>query len=211
MFELFTNEAVQAIMHAQEEARRFQHNFVSTEQILLGLLRKPVFKADKVLMKFGVTYDDVRRETEKIIGQGKGTSKEIPFTPRGKLTLLLARDAAEQHRHSYIGPEHVFMGVIREGKGVASRVLKILGVNLPDLEVVLEKEFDPPNDDFEDVFYPAKTAEMEGLKASIHEMRSKCEQATAAGQTEMAQDALESLKALEWSLSWHRKPYVWCD
>jgi ATP-dependent Clp protease ATP-binding subunit ClpC len=204
MFELYTEEAILVLMHAQNEARRLQHNFVSTEQILIGLLCEPVLGPSKVLMEFGVNYDSARQETETIIGRGAGSAEEIPFTKRGKLVLILARNSAEEHRHSYIAPEHLLMGIILDGEGVASRVLKKLGVKLPELQVAVERKFGPPSDDFEEVFYPAKAAEYESLKASIKEMRSNFEQATSNGQIESAQSALERIKDLEWLVSKHK-------
>lgn len=131
MFERFTEKAIKVIMLAQEEARRLGHNFVGTEQILLGLIGEGTGIAAKVLKSLGVSLKDARVEVEKIIGRGSGfVAVEIPFTPRAKRVLELSWDEARQLGHNYIGPEHLLLGLIREGEGVAVRVLENLGVEL---------------------------------------------------------------------------------
>ncbi|KVH98191.1 AAA+ ATPase domain-containing protein [Cynara cardunculus var. scolymus] len=114
MFERFTEKAIKVIMLAQEEARRLGHNFVGTEQILLGLIGEGTGIAAKVLKSMGINLKDARVEVEKIIGRGSGfVAVEIPFTPR----------------HNYIGSEHLLLGLLREGEGVAARVLENLGAD----------------------------------------------------------------------------------
>ena len=131
MFERFTEKAIKVIMLAQEEARRLGHNFVGTEQILLGLIGEGTGVAAKVLKTLGVNLKDSRIEVEKIIGRGSGfVAVEIPFTPRAKRVLELSLEEARQLGHNYIGTEHLLLGLIREGEGVAARVLENLGIDL---------------------------------------------------------------------------------
>ncbi len=131
MFERFTEKAIKVIMLAQEEARRLGHNFVGTEQILLGLIGEGTGIAAKTLKGMGVNLKEARAEVEKIIGRGSGfVAVEIPFTPRAKRVLELSWDEARQLGHNYIGTEHLLLGLVREGEGVAARVLENLGVDL---------------------------------------------------------------------------------
>ena len=131
MFERFTEKAIKVIMLAQEEARRLGHNFVGTEQVLLGLIGEGTGVAAKALKSMGVNLKDARAEVEKIIGRGSGfVAVEIPFTPRAKRVLELSWDEARQLGHNYIGTEHLLLGLIREGEGVAARVLENLSVDL---------------------------------------------------------------------------------
>ena len=131
MFERFTEKAIRVIMLAQEESRRLGHNFVGTEQLLLGLIAEGTGIAAKTLKSMGVNIKDAREEVEKIIGRGCGfVAVEIPFTPRAKKVLELSWDEARQLGHNYIGTEHLLLGLIREGEGVAAKVLENLGVDL---------------------------------------------------------------------------------
>jgi len=131
MFERFTEKAIKVIILAQEEARRLGHNFVGTEQILLGLIGEGTGVAAKVLKSLGVNLKDSRIEVEKIIGRGSGfVAVEIPFTPRAKRVLELSLEEARQLGHNYIGTEHLLLGLIREGEGVAARVLENLNIDL---------------------------------------------------------------------------------
>ena len=131
MFERFTEKAIRVIMLAQEESRRLGHNFVGTEQLLLGLIAEGTGIAAKTLKSMGVNIKDARDEVEKIIGRGCGfVAVEIPFTPRAKKVLELSWDEARQLGHNYIGTEHLLLGLIREGEGVAAKVLENLGVEL---------------------------------------------------------------------------------
>merc|ERR1712151_1141404 len=126
-----TEKAIKVVMLAQEEARRLGHNFVGTEQILLGLIGESTGIAAKVLKSIGATLKEARIEVEKIIGRGSGfVAVEIPFTPRAKRVLEMSLEEARQLGHNYIGTEHLLLGLIREGEGVAARVLENLGVDL---------------------------------------------------------------------------------
>ncbi|OIW17793.1 hypothetical protein TanjilG_06478 [Lupinus angustifolius] len=123
MFERFTEKAIKVIMLAQEEARRLGHNFVGTEQILLGLIGEGTGIAAKVLKSLGINLKDARVEVEKIIGRGSGfVAVEIPFTPRAKRVLELSLEEARQLGHNYIGSEHLLLGLLREGEGVIRMV-----------------------------------------------------------------------------------------
>ncbi|PNW69592.1 hypothetical protein CHLRE_43g760497v5, partial [Chlamydomonas reinhardtii] len=130
MFERFTEKAIKVVMLAQEEARRLGHNFVGTEQLLLGLIGESTGIAAKVLKSMGVNLKDARVEVEKIIGRGSGfVAVEIPFTPRAKRVLEMSLEEARQLGHNYIGTEHILLGLLREGEGVAARVLETLGAD----------------------------------------------------------------------------------
>jgi len=131
MFERFTVKAIKVIMLAQGEARRLGHNFVGTEQVLIGLINEGTGIAAKCLKSAGVNLKDARIEVEKIIGRGSGfVAVEIPFTPRSKRALELSWDEARQLGHNYIDTEHLLLGILRAGEGVAARVLENLGVDL---------------------------------------------------------------------------------
>jgi ATP-dependent Clp protease ATP-binding subunit ClpA len=126
MFERFTPQARRVIVMAQEEARQLQHNYIGTEHLLLGLISgDPSGLSARVLEAIGLTLDEARSEVVSIVGRGKATpSGHIPFTPRAKKTLELALREALQLNHNYIGPEHIMLGVIREGEGVGTKVLR---------------------------------------------------------------------------------------
>lgn len=135
------------ITSAEEEARRLGHNFVGTEQILVGILKQDDVPA-RILSRFGVNYENAAREVEKIIGIGSGVSaKEIPFTPRAKRVMELSWDEARQLKHDFVSAEHILLGIIRQGEGVASHVLIKLGVDLADLRNAIVDSFSEDNDD----------------------------------------------------------------
>jgi ATP-dependent Clp protease ATP-binding subunit ClpA len=125
MFERFTALARHAVVLAQEEARRLQHNYIGTEHVLLGLLGEPGGFAFRALQGFGMSLEGAREEVTAIVGRGSGApSGHIPFTPRAKKTLELALREALQLHHDYIGTEHILLGVIREGEGVGAQVMR---------------------------------------------------------------------------------------
>jgi ATP-dependent Clp protease ATP-binding subunit ClpC len=131
MFERFTEKAIKVVMLAQEESRRLGHNFVGTEQVLLGLIGEGAGVANKVLKSMGINLKDARIEVERIIGRGSGfVAVEIPFTPRAKRVLEMAIEEARDLGHSYIGTEHIMLALLEEEDGVATRVLENLGVDL---------------------------------------------------------------------------------
>nr|WP_281357421.1 Clp protease N-terminal domain-containing protein [Brasilonema bromeliae] len=139
-FERFTQKAVNAINLAQGESRRLGHNFVGTEQILLGLLGEGSGIGWQFLNSVGVNLENAQIEVEKIIGRGKGdTAIDIPFTPRAKQVLELAVEDARCLNVNYVGTEHLLLGILHEGGGVAIRVLQSLGVDLISLEQRLRR------------------------------------------------------------------------
>ncbi|MEV0998776.1 Clp protease N-terminal domain-containing protein, partial [Nonomuraea sp. NPDC050202] len=124
MFEKFTDQARRAVVLAQEEARTLNHNFIGTEHLLLGLIHEGKGVAAQALKSLGVSIDGVRLQIEEIIGQGRpAESGHIPFTARAKRVLELSVREALQLGHDYIGTEHLLLGLIREGEGVAAQVL----------------------------------------------------------------------------------------
>ena len=131
MFERFTERARQVVVLAQEEARTLKHNYIGTEHILLGLLREEEGLAARVLESLDITVERVRAQVVRIVGSGEEvTSGQIPFTPRAKKVLELALREALSLGHNYIGTEHILLGLIREGEGVAAQVLVKLGADL---------------------------------------------------------------------------------
>src|SRR5213596_2980396 len=131
MFERFTDRARRVVVLAQEEARMLNHNYIGTEHILLGLIHEGEGVAAKALESLGIALEGVRAQVEEIIGQGQqAPSGHIPFTPRAKKVLELSLREALQLGHNYIGTEHILLGLIREGEGVAAQVLQKLGADL---------------------------------------------------------------------------------
>jgi ATP-dependent Clp protease ATP-binding subunit ClpC len=132
MFNRFTERARKVVILAKEEARRFNHDYIGTEHILLGLIREGEGVAASVLQKLGVSLENIRLEVEKLVQPGPTTQiiGDIPFTPRAKKSLELAAEEARSLGHNYIGTEHLLLGLIREGEGVASQVLLNLGLDL---------------------------------------------------------------------------------
>src|SRR6202165_1777503 len=131
MFERFTDRARRVVVLAQEEARMLNHNYIGTEHILLGLIHEGEGVAAKSLESLGISLEGVRSQVEEIIGQGQqAPSGHIPFTPRAKKVLELSLREALQLGHNYIGTEHILLGLIREGDGVAAQVLVKLGADL---------------------------------------------------------------------------------
>jgi ATP-dependent Clp protease ATP-binding subunit ClpC len=125
MFERFTNRARHVVVLSQEEARLLSHNYIGTEHILLGLLGEPESIGGQVLAGFGLTREGVREEVAEKIGRGKSApTGHIPFTPRAKKTLELSLREALSIKHNYIGTEHILLGLIREGEGVAAQILR---------------------------------------------------------------------------------------
>jgi ATP-dependent Clp protease ATP-binding subunit ClpC len=131
VFERFTDRARRSVVLAQEEAKMLNHNYIGTEHILLGLVREGDAVAARALRSMDISLEVVRREVEEIIGQGQAApGGHIPFTPRAKKVLELSLREALQLGHAYIGTEHILLGLIREGEGVAAQVLVKLGAEL---------------------------------------------------------------------------------
>src|SRR5436305_7201443 len=130
MFERFTERARQVVVLAQEEARTLKHNYIGTEHILLGLLREEEGLAARVLESLDITVERVRAQVVRIVGSGEEvTSGQIPFTPRAKKVLELALREALSLGHNHIGTEHILLGLVREGDGVAIRILGDAGLD----------------------------------------------------------------------------------
>jgi ATP-dependent Clp protease ATP-binding subunit ClpC len=131
VFERFTDRARRVVVLAQEESRMLSHNFIGTEHILLGLIHEGQGVAALTLESLGISLEAVRRQVEQIIGQGQATpTGHIPFTPRAKKVLELSLRESLQLGANYIGTEHILLGLIREGEGVAAQVLRQLGADL---------------------------------------------------------------------------------
>jgi len=131
VFERFTDRARRVVVLAQEEARMLNHNYIGTEHVLLGLIHEGEGVAAKALESLGISLEAVRSQVEEIIGQGQAApTGHIPFTPRAKKVLELSLREALQLGHNYIGTEHILLGLIREGEGVAAQVLQKLGADL---------------------------------------------------------------------------------
>jgi ATP-dependent Clp protease ATP-binding subunit ClpC len=137
MFERFTNAARQVIVHAQEEARELNHDYIGTEHLLLGLLDTDG-TARHTLTEFRVDPDGIRTQVLEIVGRGAhAPSGHIPFTPRAKKVLELALREALELKHDYIGTEHVLLGILREGDGVGAQVLTHAGVGMNEARDVV--------------------------------------------------------------------------
>ena len=141
----FTPRAQQVLALARKEADRFNHNYVGTEHLLLGLIKLGQGVAVNVLQKMGLDLETVRMEVEKQVGSGPETKMvgNIPYTPRVKKVLALAGKEAKLLNHSYVGTEHILLGLLREGEGVAARVLKNLEVDIERTRNEILKELDP--------------------------------------------------------------------
>src|SRR5476651_2331837 len=141
----FTPRAQQVLALARKEADRFNHNYVGTEHLLLGLIKLGQGVAVNVLQKMGLDLETVRMEVEKQIGTGPETKMvgNIPYTPRVKKVLALAGKEAKALNHSYVGTEHILLGLLKEGEGVAARVLKSLEVDIDRTRTEILKELDP--------------------------------------------------------------------
>ncbi len=149
MFERFTDRARRVVVLAQEEARLLNHNYIGTEHILLGLIHEGEGVAAKAIESLGINLESVRQQVVEIIGQGtQAPSGHIPFTPRAKKVLELSLREALQLGHNYIGTEHILLGLIREGEGVAAQVLQKLGADLPKVrQTVIQLLSGPQSDD----------------------------------------------------------------
>src|SRR6478736_3307379 len=141
----FTPRAQQVLALARKEADRFNHNFVGTEHLLLGLIKLGQGVAVNVLQKIGLDLETVRMEVEKLVGTGPDQKMigNIPYTPRVKKVLSLASKEAKALNHTYVGTEHILLGLLREGDGVAARVLKNLDVDIEQTRQEILKELDP--------------------------------------------------------------------
>jgi ATP-dependent Clp protease ATP-binding subunit ClpA len=188
MFERFTDRARRVVVLAQEEARMLNHGYIGTEHILLGLIHEADGVAAKALESLSISLEVVRREVELIIGQGKEPPRgHIPFTPRAKKVLEFSLREALVLGHNYIGTEHIVLGLIREGEGVAAQVLVKLGGDLETVRQrvidVLEQEPPGPSEGRRSPSLPeppARTPEIARLDGEISAIRLEKEQAIDA-------------------------------
>jgi ATP-dependent Clp protease ATP-binding subunit ClpC len=154
MFERFDQRARRVVVRAQEEARMHKHDYIGTEHILLGLIRVGESVAANALESLGISLDAVRQEAEGIIGRGEQPpSGHIPFTKRAKKALELSLRESLQLNHNYIGTEHILLGLIREGDGVAAQVLVKLGADLNQTRQQVIKLLQPYQGGGQ-IFYP---------------------------------------------------------
>ncbi len=151
-FDKFTERARKVLALSQEEAQRLQHNYIGTEHLLLGLVREGEGVAAKVLLNLGVRLDEVRQNIVTIIGRGdQAIPGSIGLTPRAKKVIELAVDEARTMNHHYIGTEHILLGLVREGEGIAAMTLESMGVQLKrvreeTLRVLKQANPAPPDD-----------------------------------------------------------------
>jgi len=171
----FTPRAQQVLALARKEADRFNHNYVGTEHLLLGLIKLGQGVAVNVLQKMGLDLETVRMEVEKQIGSGPETKMigNIPYTPRVKKVLALAQKEAKQLNHNYVGTEHILLGLLREGEGAAARILKSLEVDIERCRNEILKELDPN-------FAPAEGESEESESAQPQPQSGKKESKTPA-------------------------------
>jgi len=135
MFERFTERARKVVVRAQDEARFLKQNYIGTEHILLGLIDEKEGIAARVFYELNITFEDIRSAVKEVVTEGTSESYEhIPFTPRAKKVLELSLREALQMGHNYIGTEHILLGLLREGEGVAARVLNSMGITLDNVK-----------------------------------------------------------------------------
>src|SRR5665811_2242482 len=140
MFERFTEKARKVVVKAQDEARYLKQNYIGTEHLLLGIIDENDGIASKALIEMGITLEEIRLAVKSVITEGSSESYEhIPFTPRAKKVLELSLREALQMGHNYIGTEHILLGLLREGEGVAARVLNSLGITLENVKETVKE------------------------------------------------------------------------
>src|SRR5881392_959794 len=176
----FTPRAQQVLQLARKEADRFNHNYVGTEHLLLGLIKLGQGVAVNVLQKMGLDLETVRMEVEKQVGSGPETKivGNVPYTPRVKKVLALAGKEAKALNHSYVGTEHILLGLLREGEGVAARVLKSLELDIERTRNEILKELDPN-------FTPSES-EQEGAEPAKKDVKTPALRAFGRDLTELA-------------------------
>ena len=179
----FTPRAQQVLQLARKEADRFNHNYVGTEHLLLGLIKLGQGVAVNVLQKMGLDLETVRMEVEKQVGSGPETKivGNVPYTPRVKKVLALAGKEAKALSHSYVGTEHILLGLLKEGEGVAARVLKSLEIDIERTKNEIQKELDPN-------FTPAESEEG-GIEPSKKDIKTPALRAFGRDLTELAKKA----------------------
>jgi len=198
MFERFTEKAIKTILLAQEETRRLGHNYIGTEQILLGLVHKNNdCVARNVLSVFGVTSEKARAATEKIVLRGSGVvNVEIPFTPKAKQLLESSWEAARVRTQNIIDTEYLLAGLLRTKDSVAIQVLESLGVNLTDIETELGKHLPP-------IATSPVTVEdkLRRLEKDIQAWQARAEMARRQGMLGLVDDAIRYKERCEQELN----------
>jgi ATP-dependent Clp protease ATP-binding subunit ClpC len=205
LFERFTDRARRVVVLAQEEARMLNHNYIGTEHILLGLIHEGEGVDAKALESLNISLDAVRQEVEEIIGQGQAApTGHIPLTPRAKKVLELSFRESLQLDHNHIGTEHILLGLIREGEGVAAQVLQKLGAHLDRVrETVIQHlhGYPAPAVTYGEMPSPSPFEEREKIVLSllIHEGMATSEIAEVLGVSEekvgeIVQAVIEKLK-----------------
>jgi ATP-dependent Clp protease ATP-binding subunit ClpC len=188
LFERFTDRARYVVVLAQEEARMLDHIYIGTEHILLGLIHEGEGVAAKALESLDISLEEVRQQVEEIIGQGEAApTGQIPFTPRAKKVLELSFREARQLGHDHIGTEHILLGLIREGDGVAAQILQKLGADLKRVRrTVIQELSGSPAVRYGEMPSPSPFDEREKILLSllIHEGRTTSEIAKLLGVSE---------------------------
>jgi ATP-dependent Clp protease ATP-binding subunit ClpC len=178
MFERFTDRARRVVVLSQEEARRLNHNYIGTEHVLLGLLEEGQGVAARVLTSLGVSLDEARNSVEEIIGHGtQAPSDHVPFTPRAKKVLELSLREALQLGHNYIGTEHLLLGLLREGEGVAAQVMVRLGAELGQARNAVMRALEEMPERFQE---PAAEFVIRSLQAENRRLRAEVDRLRAA-------------------------------
>ncbi|MBF0386016.1 MAG: ATP-dependent Clp protease ATP-binding subunit, partial [Candidatus Omnitrophica bacterium] len=197
MFNRFTERARKVIIYAKEEARRFNHDYIGTEHLLLGLIREGEGVASAVLQKLGLDLETIRIEVEKLVQPGPQTQVlgDIPFTPRSKKALELAAEEARALGHNYIGTEHLLLGLVKEGEGMAYRVLLNLGLDLAKLrnEVMELLGSGIPGFNNQDATKPDKTPAIDAYGRNLNKLAKEGKLDPVIGREEEIQRILQIL------------------
>jgi ATP-dependent Clp protease ATP-binding subunit ClpC len=176
MFERFTDRARRVVVQAQEESRRLNHNYIGTEHLLLGILREDDGVAAEALASLGVGLDPAREQVAEIIGRGQvAPSGHIPFTPRAKKVLELSLREALGLGHRYIGPEHILLGLITEGHGVAVEVLRVLGADPEQVRARVLELAPPPGAEPGDLSEPGRPLRVMVTPGQIDQLLARLE------------------------------------
>lgn len=176
-FDRFTEQAKQVLSFAQEEAQRYQHHLIGTEHLLLGLLRDEEGLPAKGLYNLGVDLNRVRQAVEFIIGRGNRVSQgEVELTPRIKKVLALSVDEARRLNHPYVGTEHLLLGLVREGDGIAAGVLSSMGVDLQRVRAEILRLLSPPEESFPYTGLPTliNLSRLQGLLSIDYPLSQDC-------------------------------------
>jgi ATP-dependent Clp protease ATP-binding subunit ClpA len=200
MFERFTDRARRVVVLAQEEARLLNHDYIGTEHLLLGLVAEGQGVAAKALESLGIRLEALRSQVEEVIGRGqRAPSGHIPFTPRAKKVLELSLRESQQLGHNHIGTEHILLGLVREGEGVAAQVLVKLGADLPRVRQVviqlLSGYAGGPEEALGTRLVPDELREVEEQLAQVREQKEAAIDAEDFDRAAALRDAEEELLA----------------